>query len=82
MSTNNLKRLRNQLGLSQKTLATALGLSQGSVSNYECQRQLLPPTVAQSVIALAAQHGLRISYDDIYGSPPSVSKEETPDAHD
>ncbi|KXU38687.1 hypothetical protein AXE65_00845 [Ventosimonas gracilis] len=83
MSANNLKQLRNQLGLSQKGLATALGLSQGSISNYECQRQLLPPTVAQSVIALAALHGLQITYDDIYGKPPlaSTDKETLPDAN-
>jgi len=82
MSTNNLKHLRNQLGLSQKGLAIALGLSQGSISNYECQRQLLPPSVAQSVIALGAQYGLQISYDDIYEStsPASTPKEKATDA--
>jgi len=82
MRTNNLKQVRQRLGLKQKELAVVIGVSKGNISHYECQRQLLPPTVAQRVIALAAQHGLKISYDDIYGSPPSASKEETPDAHD
>jgi len=81
MSTNNLKHLREQLGLSQKALAGVVGLSQGSISNYECQRQLLPPTVAQRVIALAAQHGLKISYDDIYGNPSPTTKELSDDNH-
>jgi len=83
MSTNNLKQVRKRLGLKQRELAAAIGVSKGNISHYECQRQLLPPTVAQSVIALAAQHGLQISYDDIYGSTPPAStpKEKTPDAN-
>jgi len=83
MSTNNLKQVRKRLGLKQRELAAAIGVSKGNISHYECQRQLLPPTVAQSVIALAAQHGLQIGYDDIYGSTLSAAstKEEAPDAN-
>jgi len=83
MSTNNLKQVRKRLGLKQRELAAAIGVSKGNISHYECQRQLLPPTVAQSVIALAALHGLQISYDDIYGSTPSIAstKENLPDAN-
>jgi len=78
MSTNNLKAVRQKLGLRQADLASAIGVSKGNISHYECQRQLLPPTVAQRVIALAAERGLQISYDDIYG----VSSEVTPHVPD
>ncbi len=66
MDTNNIKRVREQLGLSQAAFAAAIGVSQGNVSHYERQRQDVPPEVARRVIAAAYERGVHITFDDIY----------------
>lgn len=71
MKTNNLKSIREQLGLSQVEFASAILVSQGNISHYECQRQEVPPDVARRVICAAKERGIDISFDDIY-SPESA----------
>lgn len=66
MSTNNIKRVREQIGLSQAAFAAAIGVSQGNVSHYERQRQDVPPEVARRVIAAAHERGVHVTFDDIY----------------
>lgn len=72
MDTNNIKRVREQLGLSQAAFAAAIGVSQGNVSHYERQRQAVPPKVARLVIAAAQERGVHISFDDIYTAEEDV----------
>lgn len=66
METNNIKRVRERLGLSQAAFASAIGVSQGNVSHYERQRQDVSPDVARRVIAVAHERGVHITFDDIY----------------
>jgi len=68
MKTNNLKLIREQLGLSQAEFAAAIGVSQGNISHYDCQRQEVPPDVARRVICVAQERGIEVSFDDIYGA--------------
>jgi transcriptional regulator with XRE-family HTH domain len=66
---HNLLSIRKRLGVSQADLGEALGLSQGNVSHYECDRQPIPPDVARRIIKLAAERGHTVSFDDIYAEP-------------
>lgn len=59
--------IRSRLGLTQAELGAALGCSQMNVSYYE-RGQDIPPAVAGKLIAVAAERGLAISFDHIYGS--------------
>lgn len=68
MKTNNIKHIRKRLGLSQESFAEAVGISQGNVSHYECQRQEVSPEVARMVIAAACERGVFITFNDIYVS--------------
>ena len=63
---NNLKSIREQLGVSQAAIADALGLSQGNISHCECGRQELMPDVARRLIEYAQKNGIEITFDDIY----------------
>ena len=66
MRTNNIKQVRERLGLSQASFAEAIGVSQGNISHYECQRQDVSPDVARRIIAAAQERGVSVSFDDIY----------------
>lgn len=63
---NNLKAIRERLGLSQAGLAESLGVSQGNISHCELQNQEVSPDMARKVVALARERGLDVSFDDIY----------------
>lgn len=58
--------IRSRLGVSQSEMAEALGCRQNNVSLYE-RGQAIPPGVAARLIEFAAQRGLRITYDHVYG---------------
>ncbi len=66
---NNLIAIRRQLGLSQADFGAAIGVTAGNVSHYERQAQEVPPGVARRVIAVAAERGVAVCFDDIYGAP-------------
>lgn len=68
MSANNIRNIRERLGLSQTTFADAIAVSQASVSNYEGGRQEVLPEVARRVIAAALERGVKISFDDVYAT--------------
>ncbi|MBL8474418.1 MAG: helix-turn-helix transcriptional regulator [Rhodocyclaceae bacterium] len=55
--------------MSQEEFGEALGMSQGNVSHYECQRQEVPPDVARRIIVLAKGRGQEITFEQIYASP-------------
>lgn len=72
---HHLKSIRERLGVTQHTLAKAIGCTQGNIGHYE-RGQTLPPAVAAKVIRFAADCGLVIGYDHIYGDarlPSDVS---------
>jgi len=71
MKANNIKQIRERLGLSQASLAAAIGVRQSSVSNYERGTQQVSPDVARRVITVAREHGISLTFDDVYaaGSP-------------
>lgn len=75
---NNLKQIRSHLGLTQQVLASALGCTQANVGHYE-RGQTLPPDMARKLIQFAAEHGLQITFDHVYGEavdlPELVSAE-------
>lgn len=63
---NNLKLIRERLGLSQAALAEKIGVSQGNISHCEKQAQEVSPEMARRIVALAAERGVDVSFDDIY----------------
>lgn len=62
---NNIRYIRQRLGLSQTAFGEAIGVSQGNVSFYELGQDV-PPKVARKIISAAARSGIALSYDDIY----------------
>jgi len=67
MST--IKAIRERLGLSQLALGRGIGCTQGNIFHYE-RGQTLPPDAAKRVITFAAEHGLDLTMDQIYGLQP------------
>ena len=70
----NLKKIREQLGMSQSALADSIGMTQGSITHYENARQDMPPRVAKKIIAAAAGMGVSITFDDIYRTEPQTKE--------
>ena len=68
MRANNIKQIRELLGLSQIAFADAVGVSQASVSNYERGTQQVSPDVARRVISVAQERGLPLTFDDVYAA--------------
>lgn len=76
---NAFKRIRERLELTQAEIASALDMTQGNVSFYERGTQDVPPGVAAKLIDFAAERGLKIGYDHVYGArtlPPEGRKPE------
>lgn len=65
---NNIKSIRERLGITQTALAEGIGCTQGNVGHYE-HGQTVPPDAAKRLIAFAKTLGLVITFDDIYGQP-------------
>ena len=63
---NNVKAIRDRLGLTQAALAQGLGCTQGNVWHYE-QGQTIPPDAAKRLIDYAATLGYTITFNDVYG---------------
>ena len=64
--TNNLKLIRERLGLSQAKLAALIGVSQGNISHCEQQVQEVSPEMARKIVAAARDLGQEVTFDDIY----------------
>lgn len=64
---NNVKAIRDLLGITQTTLAEGMGCTQGNVGHYE-RGQTVPPEAAKRLIAYARSLGHDITFDHIYGS--------------
>lgn len=74
---NAFRPIRSRLGVTQAELADVLGVSQGNISFYE-RGQTVPPEIAGKLIAFAAERGLPIGYDHVYGAadlpPPEAAR--------
>lgn len=64
---NIVKSIRTRLNITQAALAEVIGCTQGNVGHYENKGQTIPPEVAKRLLAYANQHGLPLTYDDVYG---------------
>lgn len=64
---NNIKAIRDRLGLTQAALAEGMGCTQGNVGHYE-KGQTVPPDAARRLIAFAKTKELDLTFDDIYGN--------------
>lgn len=62
-----IRLIRKRLGLSQASMADAMGCSQSNVSFYE-KGQTVPPETAKKLLSFAALKGLCITYDHVYGN--------------
>lgn len=63
---NNLKKLRKQAGISQSTLASALGVSQGAVAHYEKGIRRLNVDSAKKIIETLNSQGIDCAFEDIF----------------
>lgn len=63
---NNIKVIRERLGLTQAELAAGIGCTQGNVGHYENRGQMIPPEMARKLIRFAASKGLVLTFNDIY----------------
>jgi len=64
---NNIRKIRQILGLSQAALGDAIGVTQGNISFYELGMDV-PPKVARRLIEVAASLGQELTFDDIYST--------------
>jgi DNA-binding XRE family transcriptional regulator len=76
MKTNNVKKIRKQLGLSQKELADGVGVYQSNISHCENFVQEVSPDLARKIIAFAKTLGVEVTFNDIYVLDP---KQKTDD---
>lgn len=63
---NPIKAIRERLGMTQAELAVGIGCSQSNVSFYE-KGQTVPQPAAKALIGLAAERGVAITYEHVYG---------------
>lgn len=63
---NNLKAIRDRLGVSQAKMASLLGMSQGNISHCEQQIQDVSPEMARKIVCVSRELGVDVSFDDIY----------------
>lgn len=66
---NQVKAIRERLGVTQKMLGAGIGCTQSNVGHYECG-QTVPPDMAEKLIIYATCRGLTIGFDHIYGNAP------------
>lgn len=71
------RRIRHRLGLTQAAVAKGLGVTQGNVSLYE-KGQTVPPAVAARLIFVAAEHGILLTFDHVYGAAELIATEGAP----
>lgn len=68
MST--IKAIRERLQLTQAQLGEELGCTQGNVWQMETQGQEIKLRRAERLIEIAAQKGLHLTLDQVYGRAP------------
>ncbi|OYY20898.1 MAG: transcriptional regulator [Sphingobacteriia bacterium 35-40-8] len=68
---NNIKAIRERLGLTQAALASGMGCTQGNIGHYE-QGQTVPPDAARRLIAFSRSQGHDLTFDDVYVIPELI----------
>lgn len=63
---NQVKAIRELLGVTQTTLGDGIGCTQANVGHYE-KGQSVPVEAAKKLIDFAATKGVRLSLDQVYG---------------
>lgn len=63
---NQVKAIRELLGVTQTTLGDGIGCTQANVGHYE-KGQTVPVEAAKKLIDFAATKGLRLNLDQVYG---------------
>jgi len=76
---NTIKAIRERLGVTQAALAEGIGCTQGNVGHYE-RGQTVLPDVAKRLIGFAAERGLEITFDHVYGTSELPELIGVPDA--
>ena len=62
---DNIKKLRNRLGLNQTELGNKLKVTQVTVSAWETNVRNATPKTVNKLIAMANKFGLTIRYEDL-----------------
>jgi putative transcriptional regulator len=70
---NNVKAIRDRLGVTQQALAKALDCSQGNIGHIEKGIQEFKPPLAKLLIDFAASLGHQITFDDVYAIRPAAA---------
>lgn len=70
----NLRDIRRTLNLSQAELASAMGVTQSALSQYETGRCQPLIKHARRLIAFAEGQGVLISLDDVYAGAPELAE--------
>ena len=65
-----IRAIRQRLNLSQKDMASGIGISQTTLSGYERGDWEISPAVARKLVATARDCGLQITMDQVYGLAP------------
>ena len=65
-----IRAIRQRLNLSQKDMASGIGISQTTLSGYERGDWEISPAVARKLVATARDSGLQITMDQVYGLAP------------
>jgi putative transcriptional regulator len=66
---SNIKAIRERLELTQTALGDGIGCTQGNIGHYE-RGQTLSSPMAKRLIDFAAERGLVLTFDHIYGDSP------------
>lgn len=72
-----IKAIRELLELTQEQLGDGIGCSQANIWQIESNGQELLPEKAKKLIELASKHGLKLSFDHVYGQAPLPRREKS-----
>ena len=67
---NQIKQIRQALGLTQREFGNGIGVFQTMVSFYEVGKSDPTPDTARSIIRFARSKGFPINYEHVYGDAP------------